>query len=68
MAISRGVAYLHDVGVLHLDMKSPNVLLNSAFQAKLCDFGLAKVREQVGVHTTLRGVSPVWAPPEMFLK
>lgn len=66
LAIARGVAYLHEVGVLHLDLKSPNVLLNSAFQAKLCDFGLAKVREKVGAHTTLRGVSPVWAPPEMF--
>lgn len=35
-------------------------------QAKLCDFGLAKVRERIGAHTTLRGVSPAWAPPEMF--
>lgn len=32
-AVARGVEYLHDVGVLHLDLKSPNVLLNSAFQA-----------------------------------
>jgi len=66
VAVGRGVAYLHEVGVLHLDLKSPNVLLNSSFEVKLCDFGLAKVRERVGVHTTLRGVSPVYAPPEMF--
>lgn len=64
--VARGAGYLHEVGVLHLDLKSPNVLLNSCFQVKLCDFGLAKIREQVGANTTLLGVSPVWAPPEMF--
>jgi len=64
--IARGIAYLHHVKILHLDLKSPNVLLNSAFQPKLCDFGLAKLREQTSLHTTLRGVSPIWAPPEVF--
>lgn len=64
--IGRGVAYLHHVKILHLDLKSPNVLLNSSWQPKLCDFGLAKLREQTALHTTLRGVSPIWAPPEMF--
>eukprot|EP00913_Durusdinium_trenchii_P007129 g6704.t1 len=42
------------------------VLLNSTWQPKLCDFGLAKIREQTALQTTLRGVSPIWAPPEMF--
>ncbi|CAK9007655.1 Receptor-interacting serine/threonine-protein kinase 4 (Ankyrin repeat domain-containing protein 3) (PKC-associated protein kinase) (PKC-regulated protein kinase) [Durusdinium trenchii] len=64
--IARGVAYLHHVKILHLDLKSPNVLLNSTWQPKLCDFGLAKIREQTALQTTLRGVSPIWAPPEMF--
>ncbi|CAE8652958.1 unnamed protein product, partial [Polarella glacialis] len=64
--IGRGVEYLHHVKILHLDLKSPNVLLNSSWQCKLCDFGLAKIREQTALHTTLRGVSPIWAPPEMF--
>jgi len=64
--IGRGVAHLHQVRVLHLDLKSPNVLLNSLWEVKLCDFGLAKLRQQTALHTTLRGVSPIWAPPEMF--
>lgn len=66
VGIGLGVAYLHDVKILHLDLKSPNVLLNSSWHPKLCDFGLAKLREQTALHTTLRGVSPIWAPPEMF--
>ncbi|CAE7831615.1 unnamed protein product [Symbiodinium microadriaticum] len=66
LGIARGVAYLHHVKILHLDLKSPNVLLNSSWQPKLCDFGLAKIREQTALQTTLRGVSPIWAPPEIF--
>eukprot|EP00927_Polykrikos_kofoidii_P015904 TRINITY_DN1712_c0_g4_i1.p1 TRINITY_DN1712_c0_g4~~TRINITY_DN1712_c0_g4_i1.p1 ORF type:complete len:1097 (+),score=221.02 TRINITY_DN1712_c0_g4_i1:195-3485(+) len=66
MGIGRGIAFLHQVKILHLDLKSPNVLLDSTWQTKLCDFGLAKLREQTALHTTLRGVSPIWAPPELF--
>merc|ERR1719412_39978 len=36
------------------------------WQPKLCDFGLAKLREDTVLQTTLRGVSPIWASPEMF--
>lgn len=65
--IARGVQYLHNQKILHLDLKSPNVLCATAWTAKLCDFGLAKIRgEATMVHSTLQGVSPVWAPPEMF--
>lgn len=67
--IARGMHYLHSCNVLHLDMKSPNVLIDSSWTPKLCDFGLAKISMQAvgeGFQTTLRGVSPIWAPPEMF--
>lgn len=65
--ISRGVRYLHRNRILHLDLKSPNVLVSPPWTAKLCDFGLAKIRgEHTMVQSTLQGVSPVWAPPEMF--
>lgn len=67
--IARGMQYLHSCNVLHLDLKSPNVLVDSSWTLKLCDFGLAKISMQQvgdGFQTTLRGVSPIWAPPEMF--
>mmetsp|Transcript_10136 Transcript_10136/g.19146 ORF Transcript_10136/g.19146 Transcript_10136/m.19146 type:complete len:670 (-) Transcript_10136:62-2071(-) len=67
MDIARGTQYLHGNRILHLDLKSPNVLCAPVWTAKLCDFGLAKIRgEHTLVHSTLQGVSPVWAPPEML--
>eukprot|EP00747_Dinoflagellata_sp_TGD_P220420 gnl/TRDRNA2_/TRDRNA2_92415_c0_seq1.p1 gnl/TRDRNA2_/TRDRNA2_92415_c0~~gnl/TRDRNA2_/TRDRNA2_92415_c0_seq1.p1 ORF type:complete len:800 (-),score=127.90 gnl/TRDRNA2_/TRDRNA2_92415_c0_seq1:73-2472(-) len=67
LGIARGLQYLHGQRILHLDLKSANVLCALPWTAKLCDFGLAKIRgEQTVVQTTLQGLSPVWAPPEMF--
>lgn len=68
--VARGMQYIHSCNVLHLDLKSPNVLVDNDWTPKLCDFGLAKISalegEEGGLQTTLRGVSPIWAPPEMF--
>mmetsp|Transcript_20243 Transcript_20243/g.56162 ORF Transcript_20243/g.56162 Transcript_20243/m.56162 type:complete len:676 (+) Transcript_20243:135-2162(+) len=69
LGVARGMQYLHTCKVLHLDLKSPNVLVDNDWTPKLCDFGLAKISAKdtgEGLQTTLRGVSPVWAPPEMF--
>lgn len=65
--VARGVQYLHSQRILHLDLKSPNVLCAPLWTGKLCDFGLAKIRgDATYVQSTIHGVSPVWAPPEMF--
>lgn len=68
LGIARGMQYLHACKVLHLDLKSPNVLIDESWNPKLCDFGLAKISNKIGENfqTTVRGVSPIWAPPEMF--
>lgn len=41
--IAEGLAYLHANSVLHLDLKSPNILLMSDYTAKIADVGLARV-------------------------
>ncbi|KAL5522392.1 hypothetical protein ACEPAG_8408 [Sanghuangporus baumii] len=43
VGIARGLAYLHDQGVVHSDIKSDNVLVSSDGEALLCDFGCARI-------------------------
>ena len=39
--LTRGLVYLHAMGVIHRDLKPRNILLNSNCDVKICDFGLA---------------------------
>jgi hypothetical protein len=40
--IAEAVAYAHSLGVLHLDLKPANILLDETGQARVADFGLAR--------------------------
>lgn len=42
--VAYGIKYLHDRNIEHRDLKSLNVLLNEHYQAKISDFGLAKIK------------------------
>uniref|UniRef100_M4D4D3 non-specific serine/threonine protein kinase n=1 Tax=Brassica campestris TaxID=3711 RepID=M4D4D3_BRACM len=64
---AKGLAYLHedcDARIIHCDIKPQNILLDDDFNAKVSDFGLAKLmtREQSHVFTTLRGTRGYMAP------
>lgn len=47
----QGLRFLHVHGIVHRDLKSLNVLLDSAWTAKISDFGLAKVNSTVAAST-----------------
>lgn len=48
-----GLAYVHGRGVLHLDVKPANILLDADGAAKLADFGVARVVEPLETQTGL---------------
>lgn len=48
--VAKGLEYLQQIGIIHLDIKSRNILINNNPEvAKLSDFGLAKVLTQLNV-------------------
>ncbi|KAE8705098.1 G-type lectin S-receptor-like serine/threonine-protein kinase [Hibiscus syriacus] len=67
LGTAKGLAYLHEeceFKIVHCDIKPENVLLDDNFNAKVSDFGLAKLisREESLVYTTLRGTRGYLAP------
>ncbi len=69
---ARGVAYLHARGVVHRDLKSPNLLVTAHWRVKIADFHLSKLLEGAGsgtaaVSTTAGGaMNPRWLAPEIL--
>ncbi|XP_057985675.1 G-type lectin S-receptor-like serine/threonine-protein kinase SD2-5 isoform X2 [Hevea brasiliensis] len=65
--IAKGLSYLHEeckMRIAHLDIKPQNILLDDKFDAKLSDFGLARLidRNQSHVITQMRGTRGYMAP------
>lgn len=42
IGIIEGMIYLHANGIVHRDLKSPNILLSREFLPKICDFGCSR--------------------------
>lgn len=47
--IIKGVAYLHEVKVVHGDLKPGNILVSQDMHAKICDFGIGKLKQKLSV-------------------
>ena len=64
--VADAVAYAHDKGVIHRDLKPANILLDTAGESKVTDFGLAKRVESESDLTRTGAVmgTPSYMPPE----
>lgn len=61
---AQAMCYLHANGILHRDLKSPNVLLTESLEVRVCDFGMSRLFTN-GVVSTLTAIgTPAWAAPE----
>ncbi|XP_054815727.1 probable LRR receptor-like serine/threonine-protein kinase At1g53430 isoform X2 [Prosopis cineraria] len=55
--IARGLAYLHEesrLKIVHRDIKATNILLDKDMNAKISDFGLAKLNDDENTHISTR--------------
>ena len=73
--IARALAFAHERGIVHRDLKTANVMIRPDGQAKVLDFGLAKRLLQKGNKEADLGLTatgtilgtPNYLPPEVLL-
>ncbi|MFM9903949.1 MAG: protein kinase domain-containing protein [Pyrinomonadaceae bacterium] len=72
LKVCSAVAYAHRNLVVHRDLKPANILVNSAGEPKLLDFGLAKLiddglgLDMTETRTEFRALTPAYASPEQL--
>ncbi|HEY4371011.1 MAG TPA: serine/threonine-protein kinase [Burkholderiales bacterium] len=66
--VAEGIAYAHERGVVHRDIKPGNVMVSRNDQAKIMDFGIARVKtSDVKTRTGMMLGSPKYMSPEQII-
>ena len=63
--VARALAHAHDQGVIHRDLRPPNILVSESGVLKVADFGTSRFLELAAHGTTVIG-SPPYMAPEQF--
>ena len=64
-SIASALGYAHENGVLHLDIKPTNIMIDHSGTVKLCDFGMATLASAAG-YGGARGGTVGYMPPEQI--
>ncbi|PSC71778.1 serine threonine-kinase [Micractinium conductrix] len=65
--VAKGLHYLHQRRIVHLDLKSANILLSRHGTAKICDIGMARVLGNKNYLSMLSGMGTfAWSAPEVL--
>ncbi|EMD36772.1 hypothetical protein CERSUDRAFT_95042 [Gelatoporia subvermispora B] len=67
---ARGLRYLHNLGVIHADLKAQNIVVDEDGVACLCDFGISTLTQNIELYTTPTGSPGAgtlrWKAPELM--
>lgn len=63
--VASALSYAHDNGVLHLDIKPDNIIINHSGNVVLTDFGMANLASAAG-YLGARGGTTGYMPPEQL--
>ncbi len=65
-SVAKALEFAHENGVLHLDLKPSNIMIDHTGTVKLCDFGMATLASATG-YGGARGGTVGYMPPEQIL-
>ncbi|GMI90403.1 SUGAR-INSENSITIVE 1, CONSTITUTIVE TRIPLE RESPONSE 1 [Hibiscus trionum] len=66
--VAKGMNYLHQLKppIVHRDLKSPNLLVDSNYTVKVGDFGLSRSKENTFLSSKTAAGTPEWMAPEVL--
>ncbi|KAH7547784.1 hypothetical protein JRO89_XS14G0015800 [Xanthoceras sorbifolium] len=66
--VVNGMNYLHQFKppIVHRDLKSPNLLVDSNYTVKICDFGLSRSKANTYLSSKTAEGTPEWMAPEVL--